>query len=174
MSHLSADQIIERLALRQHREGGFYRETYRAADVIAADALPERVGGDRAVSTAIYFLLHGKQFSALHRLRCDEVWHHYRGAALEVVEISADGSLVVTRLGPDLSAGEVPQTAVPAGRWFGARLAEPRPGAYALVGCTVAPGFDFADLEMGRREELIAAFPQHEAAIRSLTRSTEL
>lgn len=174
MSDLSADQIIERLALRPHPEGGFYRETYRAAGVIGAEAWPGRIDGDRAVSTAIYFLLHGKQFSALHRLRCDEVWHFYLGAALEVVEISTDGSLVVTRMGPDLLAGEELQSAVPAGHWFGARLAEPRPGAFALVGCTVAPGFDFADLEMGRRDQLMASFPQHEAAIRSLTRPAEL
>jgi predicted cupin superfamily sugar epimerase len=174
VSELTADLIIERLVLRPHPEGGFYRETYRALDVIGAGALPGRIGGDRACSTAIYFLLHGSQFSALHRLRGDEVWHHYLGVAVEVVEISADGSLVMTRLGPDLLAGEVPQTAVPAGHWFGARLAEPRRGAFALMGCTVSPGFDFADLEMGRRDQLTAVYPQHAAAIRRLTRPTGL
>ena len=173
MSDPSAEQVIERLALRPHPEGGFYRETYRAADVIGAEALPGRFRGDRTCSTAIHFLLRGEQFTALHRLRSDELWHFYLGAPLEIVEISTDGSLAVTRLGPDLPAGESPQAVVPAGHWFGARLAEPGPGAFALAGCTVAPGFDFADLEMGRRDRLIDAYPQHEAVIRALTRPVE-
>jgi predicted cupin superfamily sugar epimerase len=168
LSDLTADLLIEALQLRPHPEGGFYRESYRAPESIAAGALPERFGGDRAFSTAIYFLLRGDQVSALHRLRCDELWHFYLGTALELVQITAEGRLAVTRLGPEIAAGEVPQAVVPAGHWFGARLAAPRLDAYALAGCTVAPGFDFADLEMARRDELIAAHPQHEAIIRAL------
>lgn len=174
MSELSADQIIERLELRPHPEGGFYRETYRAADVLPGRALPAPIDGDRACSTAIYFLLSGGQFSALHRLRSDELWHFHLGAPLEIIEIAPDGRLVVTRLGPDLLAGERPQVAVPAGHWFGARLTGPERGSIGLVGCTVAPGFDFADLEVGRRDRLIKAYPQHESVIRALTRPAEL
>jgi len=170
LNDLTAGLLIETLRLRPHPEGGFYRESYRAPESIAAGALPDRFGGDRAFSTAIYFLLRGDQVSTLHRLRCDEVWHFYVGAPLELVEITAGGRLAVTRLGPDVTAGQLPQAVVPAGRWFGARLAEPRPDAFALAGCTVAPGFDFADLEMARRDELIAAHPRHEAIIRALTR----
>ena len=170
MSDLTADRLIETLELLPHPEGGFYRETYRAAETIAAGALPGRFGGDRCHSTAIYFLLRGGQFSALHRLPCDELWHFYLGAPLEIVEITAAGRLAVTRLGADVAAGQVPQAVIPAGRWFGGRLAEHRQDAFALAGCTVAPGFDFADLEVARRDELIAAHPQHEAIIRALTR----
>jgi predicted cupin superfamily sugar epimerase len=169
LNDLTADLLIETLRLRPHPEGGFYRESYRAPESIAARALPGRFGGDRAFSTAIYFLLRGDQVSALHRLRSDEVWHFHLGAALELVEITAGGRLAVTRLGPDVAAGEVLQAVVPAGRWFGTRLAAPRPDAFALAGCTVAPGFDFADLEMARRDGLVAAHPQHEAIIRALT-----
>ncbi|MHC4079964.1 MAG: cupin domain-containing protein [Planctomycetota bacterium] len=169
-SDLTADLLIEMLELLPHPEGGFYRETYRAPGTIAAEALPGRFGGARAYSTAIYFLLRGDQFSALHRLRCDELWHFYLGAPLELIEITGGGRLVVTRLGPALTAGEVPQAAVPAGHWFGARLAERRPDAFALVGCTVAPGFDFADFEMARRDDMLAAHPRHESLIRALTR----
>jgi predicted cupin superfamily sugar epimerase len=167
---LTADLLIETLGLRPHPEGGFYRETYRSPETIAAGALPPRYGGARALATAIYYLLRGDQFSALHRLRSDELWHFHLGGALDIVEISAGGRLTVTRLGTHVAAGQVPQAVVPAGHWFGARLAEPAAGAFALAGCTVAPGFDFADLEMGRRDELIAAHPQHATVIRSLTR----
>ena len=162
---------METLALQPHPEGGAYRETYRAAESVAIEALPQRFGGDRVFSTAIYFLLRGEEFSALHRIRSDELWHFYLGSTLEVVEITADGRLIVTRLGNDVAAGETPQAAVPAGHWFGARLAAPRqPDAFALVGCTVAPGFDFADFEMAGREALVGEYPQHEAVIREMTR----
>lgn len=167
---MTADQLIEKLALQPHPEGGFYRETYRAAETVADGALPDRFAGDRAFSTAIYFLLRGEDFSALHRIRSDECWHFYLGRTLEIVEITTDGRLVLTRLGTDIAAGEVPQSVVPAGHWFGARLADPRPDAFALVGCTVAPGFDFADFEMANRADLRAAVPQHATIIEAMTR----
>ncbi len=158
--------------MQPHPEGGFYRETYRAAESVPAAALPERFGGERVFSTAIYFLLRGDEFSALHRIRSDELWHFYLGSRLEVVEITPGGELRVTRLGNDVAAGEVPQAVVAAGHWFGARLGSPRPPeAYALVGCTVAPGFDFADFEMAERADLLAACPRHESIIRTMTRT---
>jgi hypothetical protein len=159
----SVEQIIERLALLPHPEGGFFRETYRAAALVPTDR------GPRAASTTIYFLVTPGNFSALHRIQSDEGWHFYAGDALEITEISAGETPRVTRLGPDLAAGEAPQHVVPAGVWFGSRVAA-GPHGYALVGCTVAPGFDMADFELGRRADLLAAFPTARDMILGLTR----
>jgi predicted cupin superfamily sugar epimerase len=163
-----AQRWIEALQLRRHPEGGWYRETYRSEEVVAAAALPPRFGGDRAFSTAIYFLLDGADFSALHRIKQDEVWHFHDGTALTVHVIDAEGAYIPIRIGRDLAAGEVPQAVVRAGHLFGASLADTR--SYALVGCTVAPGFDFADFEMPGREELCRLYPQHRQLIERLTR----
>jgi predicted cupin superfamily sugar epimerase len=159
---------IELLQLRPHPEGGYFRETYRSAETIAKDALPARFGGDRAFSTAIYYLLAGSDFGALHRIRQDEVWHYYDGAGLTVHVIDPGGNYSAIRLGRDLPAGEVPQAVVPAGHWFGATVTDSR--SYGLAGCMVAPGFDFADFEMPSRQELLALFPQHREVIVRLTR----
>lgn len=174
MTPPDADTIIRRLALKPHPEGGWYRETYRARETVADAALPERFDGDRAYSTAIYYLLAGDDISSLHRIPSDEVFHAYLVSALEIIEIAPDGRLRTTRLGRDLAAGDVPQHVVPAGHWFGARLAAtaatPSTDRLALVGCTVAPGFDFADFEMGERPVLLARFPDHADVITALTR----
>lgn len=164
---MTADEIISLLRLQPHPEGGFYRETYRSPEMIDAGALPGRFGGDRCFSTAISFLLRGAQISSLHRIASDELWHFYLGDPLEVVEISSDGVLTTTVLGP---GGATFQAVVPAGSWFGARLVEPRADAFALAGCTVAPGFEFSDFEIARRDDLAAGFPQHEAIIAAMTR----
>jgi hypothetical protein len=163
----SAQQWIERLNLQPHPEGGWYRQTYRASLMLSHSALPG-YNGDRAASTAIYFLLAGDQFSALHRLRSDEVWHFYAGSGLNVHVIDPGGTYSMLLLGNDASSGEQFQAVVPAGCWFGSSLRHP--DSYALVGCTVAPGFDFADFEMAKRAELIAHYPQHRAMIERLTR----
>lgn len=154
---------IRQLGLEPHPEGGFYRQTYRAEMEIEVAEL-----GTRAASTAIYYLLEGKAFSAFHRLRSDEVWHFYAGGALVVEIISPDGERSSILLGPDAEAGEAFRAVVKAGCWFGSRLKNGN--AFALVGCTVAPGFEFADFEMGKREELVKAYPQHRIVIESLTR----
>jgi predicted cupin superfamily sugar epimerase len=159
--------LVEHLKLMPHPEGGYFRETYRGTDRIAASGLPGRFGGERAVSTAIYYLLETGQCSRLHRIKSDEVWHFYAGDPLTVVEITAAGTLQATRLGADFTAGEVFQHIVPAGHWFGATLAEA--GRFALVGCTVAPGFDFADFELADRAALLAEYPAHQDWIRRLT-----
>jgi predicted cupin superfamily sugar epimerase len=161
------DQLVNSLGLRPHPEGGFYRETYRAAEGIARTALPARFTGDRSYGTAIYYLLGAGDRSKLHRIMADEIWHFYAGDPLRIVAIAPDGTLTATVLGQDFAAGQVPQHVVPAGHWFGAILAEG--SAYALTGCTVSPGFDFADFELGKRGELLAAFPQHRAWIEKLT-----
>ncbi len=111
---------MRRWDFKPHPEGGFFRETYRAAETIAREHLPPRFSGDRAFSTAIYFLLEGRDFSALHRIRQDEMWHFYDGCPLLVSSISPEGTLSVVRLGRNVQAGEVLQAVVPAGYFFGA------------------------------------------------------
>jgi predicted cupin superfamily sugar epimerase len=164
----SAQYWINKLGLIPHPEGGYYRETYRADLSISREALPPQFTGPRLVSTAIYFLLDGENFSAFHRLRSDELWHFYSGSPIIVHVIEPDGSYSEILLGRDPDAGEVLQAVVKAGCWFASRVRDPQ--SYALAGCTVAPGFDFADFEMGQRAELVRFYPQHRNLIESLTR----
>ena len=161
------DQLVARLALAPHPEGGFYRETYRASESIPNAGLPARFHGERSQSTAIYYLLRAGDRSRLHRIKSDEVWHFYDGDPLVIVSISPAGQLIETTLGRDFAVGQVPQHVVTAGHWFGAIPA--RHGAFALAGCTVAPGFDFADFELATRAALLNAYPQHIAWITRLT-----
>jgi predicted cupin superfamily sugar epimerase len=137
---MTTQEIIDSLALAPHPEGGFYRETYRAQ-----------------ASTGIYYLLTPGQKSALHRITSDEMWHFYLGGPLRIAEIAPGGAVTETILGQDLTKGEVPQYTVLAGRWFGAELVEE--SAFALVGCTVAPAFDFKNFELGKKKELLEEFP---------------
>jgi predicted cupin superfamily sugar epimerase len=164
-----AGTLIEKLRLLPHPEGGYYRETYRSADILPAAGLPTRYGAARAASTAIYFLLADDQRSTLHRLRSDEVWHFYAGSALLLSVIHPDGRLERITLGPDFDQGEAFQAVVPAGAWFGAEVSVAE--SYALVGCTVAPGFDFLDFETADRAALLTLYPGHRAVIQRLTRS---
>ena len=164
----TADELIRLLQLKPHpREGGFFRETYRAAETTAAAALPERYGGGRSHGTAIYYLLTPATFSALHRLASDEVFHFYAGDPVQMLQLLPDGHGRAIVLGPDVTRGQQPQVLVPGGVWQGSVL-EPG-GAYALLGCTVAPGFDYEDYESGRRDELLAAYPQFADLIRRLS-----
>jgi hypothetical protein len=155
--------LIKHLGLEPHPEGGFYRETFRAPLVLGG--LPQ--GAPRHASTAIYFLLPAGTFSAFHRVRSDEVWHHYDGdpVALHVI---AEGAHSVVRLGRDLASGEAPQAVVPANAW---QAAEPIGERFALCGCTVAPGFDFADFELARSKDLAARFPDLAPIVARLTRT---
>ena len=148
--------MVRRLGLIPHPEGGFYRETFRSPLLLS---LPD--GRTRSASTAIYYLLPPGAFSAWHQVASDEVWHHYAGAPLE---LRLPGKVI--RLGTDLAAGEEPQAVVPPGVWQSARPL----GGWVLVGCTVAPGFDFRDFEMPPRKELLERYPQHRALIERLTR----
>jgi len=166
----AAQQWIDRLSLQPHPEGGWYRQTYRAPLMLPHSALPGFTG-DRAASTAIYFLLESDQFSAFHRLRSDEVWHFYAGSGLVVHVIAPSGDYQQLLLGGDSGSGEQFQAVVPAGCWFGSSLR--KRNSYALVGCTVAPGFDFADFEMAKRDELATFYPQHRNIIQRLTREKE-
>lgn len=153
--------LIRDLQLAPHPEGGWFRETYRATQ---AD---ER---GRAASTLIYFLLARGQHSRLHRIDADEGWHLYLGGPLEIYEFDdamAGDAFRVTRLGNDIEHGERPQHVVPAGRWFGAALMADV--EYALVGCSVAPGFEFASFELADRRRMKARFANHAALIERLT-----
>jgi uncharacterized protein len=150
--------LIAALALRPHPEGGFFAETYRCA----------RHAGDRSLSTAIYFLLTAENPSRIHRVASDEVWHFYRGDPLEMLQLHPDGSSAVLEIGPNVATGQRPQVLVRAGVWQGVRVAAG--GRYALVGATVTPGFDFADFEMGDRDELSAVYPARVTLIGALTK----
>jgi predicted cupin superfamily sugar epimerase len=164
----TAAQIIERLKLVPLTiEGGYYRETYRAVLSIPAAGLPTDYNGDRNVSTAIYYLLTPDTFSAIHIIKSDEVFHFYAGDAVEMLQLWPDGSARVAIISNDLAAGHEPQLVVPAGIWQGCRLV--RGGTWALMGCTVAPGFDYADFALANREELIALHPAHAELIEALT-----
>src|SRR5208283_1553332 len=142
---------------------------YKAELTLEKSTLPPEFGGSRAAATAIYFLLEGTDFSAFHRLRSDEMWLFYAGGTLGVHLIDEGGQHSEILLGREAEAGEVFQAVVKAGCWFGSRVRDP--GMFALVGCTVSPGFDFADFEMGKRAELVRSYPQHRELIERLTRA---
>jgi len=154
----SAEELIGTLGLVPHPEGGHYRETYRSAGSVAAAALPAGYGGSRAISTAILYLLREGEYSRLHRLKSDEIWHFHLGGPLSIAVISPAGEARIETMGTGVLSGEKLQCVIGAGSWFGAR---PSAGSgYALVGCTVAPGFDFADFTAGDADELKRDFPE--------------
>ena len=165
---LTVQELIDTYQLVAHPEGGYYKETYKSAEVVAATALPERFGGGRFFSTAIYFLLDKGNFSAFHRIKSDECWHFYAGQTLLVHVIQANGELETIALGPNVAGGEHFQYVVPANCWF---ASEPAPGTdFAFTGCTVAPGFDFKDFDLAEASGLAAAYPRHAAIIKRLCR----
>jgi uncharacterized protein len=194
--NVSPKYWIEKLRLEPHPEGGYFRQTYKSELLVAptnSRAVAQCATGvgqpeipydsqpaSRAASTAIYFLLAGDNFSAFHRLRSDEMWHFYAGSPLLVHVIDAAGGYSSILLGNDPDAHQVLQAVVKAGCWFASELArnphffqnrgELRHPSWSLVGCTVAPGFEFEDLELAKREELACRFPRHRQLIGRLTR----
>ncbi len=164
--HPDAAALVKRLGLAPHPEGGFYRETWRSSMILG-----DLARGERAASTAIYFLLPAGKVSALHRVTSDEAWHHYDGdpVDLHLIEPRGANPHSVVTLGRDFERGERPQYVVPAGTW---QAAVPRGDRFALCGCTVAPGFDFADFEMPSRDELLAQLPAHAEIVARLTHAT--
>ena len=168
MNHLSADEIIRLLKLRPHpAEGGYFAETYRSAESIVAGALPARYGQNRRHGTAIYYLLKPGTFSALHRLKSDEIFHFYLGDPVQMLQLHPDGTGTTLTLGSAIETGERPQVLVPRGIWQGSHLLPG--GELALLGCTVAPGFDYADYEHGDRATLISGYPAYRELIEQLT-----
>jgi len=167
----TAAQLIEHLRLeRLTFEGGHFLQTYVAAESIAAEALPARYGGPRKLGSAIYYLLTSEpdSFSALHRLQTDEIHHFYLGDPVEMLLLHPDGRGERIVLGPDILGGQYVQFVVPRGVWQGSRLVYG--GSFALMGTTMAPGFDFADWTEGNRDALVQEYPEPAELIRALTR----
>jgi predicted cupin superfamily sugar epimerase len=161
--------LVTQLALEPHPEGGFFRETYRSSENVPGPALPPRFGQDRSLATAIYFLLGPGDFSTFHRIKSDETWHYYTGSSPLIVHIlDLHLGYRQIKLGNRPQAGEVFQDTVPAGAWFASEPADPT--GYALVGCTVSPGFDFRDFEMAKVENLSEPFPEYVGLISRLCR----
>lgn len=160
--------LINNLELLPHPEGGYFKETYRSEGSINQNALNGSFSGNRSYCTGIYFLLTSDTFSALHRIKQDEMWHFYDGGTLLVHVITPEGEYYTITLGKDFENGEVPQAVVPAGCWFGASVKDDND--FSFVGCTVAPGFDFEDFELAKEQEISQQFPQHSTLIKTLTR----
>ncbi len=160
-------ELIKRLDLKSHPEGGYFKETYRSKEEIDKQGLNSDYDGKRNYSTCIYFLLTSETFSAFHKIKQDEIWHFYDGSPIELHIISQTGDYSKYVIGRDFSNGEVPQFIVPGNHWFAAKVI--RENDYSLAGCTVSPGFDFSDFVLPSRNELIAQFPQHQQIIVEFT-----
>ena len=155
-------ELIAAYGLEPHPEGGYFRQTYRSRETMTT-----RGGAERPISTGILFLLPEGDKSRLHRIKSDELWHYHLGGPLRLTQISPEGKVSDFILGPDHAKGHLLQHSVPARFWFGA---QPEPGAaFCLVGCTVAPGFDFADFDLGARSTLLARFPNASETVARLT-----
>jgi len=163
-----AKYYIDKLQLIRHPEGGYFKEVYRSSEFIKAENLPLRYKSNRTFSTSIYFLLEGNEFSSLHKLKSDEIWHFYDGSPVKISIIDRDGILNEIVLGKNLKDGEIMQIVIEKNNWFGAELLDKE--SFCLVGCTVAPAFDFDDLKIGNRQELLKRFPQHKKIIERLTK----
>jgi predicted cupin superfamily sugar epimerase len=168
---MTADDVKKLLGLVPHpREGGWYVRTWESAEFVAPDSFEDaRYGTPRRTSTAIYYLLEPGTFSEMHVLESDEIFHHYLGGPVEMLQLFADGSSAVTVLGKDIAAGQKLQHVVPRGVWQGSRML--REGEWALLGCTVSPGFEFEDYRDAKAEELIAKWPTSAKMVRRLTHS---
>lgn len=159
---MNTKSLIKQLQLEPHPEGGYYRETYRSNESITTPN-----GKKRTVSTAIYYLLENEDKSHFHRISSDELWFHHQGEAIEILLLHYN-RLDTLLIGNDLEKGELPQARIPANTWFSARLKNAK--GYSLVSCTVAPGFEFADFELAKREQLVQQYPQLRDSIELFTR----
>jgi uncharacterized protein len=165
--HPKAQKYIKQLQLKKHPEGGYYREVYRSGEMILPEHLPKRYKSSRNFSTSIYFLLEGKQFSSFHILKSDELWHFYDGSTVLLYIINQKGELIIRKLGKKKDC-EL-QLTIEKQNWFAAEVEDKK--SFSLFGCTVSPGFDFDDFELGQRDDLIKKFPQHTSIIKRLTKS---
>ncbi|MBV7267606.1 cupin domain-containing protein [Winogradskyella luteola] len=163
----SIEHIITKLHLKPHPEGGYFKETYRSTGIINADSLEASYNGERNYSTCIYFLLTSDNFSALHRIKQDEIWHFYDGSPIRLHMITEAGKYTEHIIGKDLSKGELPQFVAPGGCWFAAEVVEG--DTFSLTGCTVSPGFSFEDFELKSKKELTDLFPHLKSIIAKLT-----
>lgn len=166
--HPKAQKYIKQLQLKKHPEGGYFKEVYRSGERILPTHLPKRYKSSRNFSTSIYFLLEGKQFSSFHILKSDELWHFYDGNAVLLYIINPKGELTIRKLGRGKDCDL--QLTIEKQNWFAAEVEDKK--SFALFGCTVSPGFEFEDFEMGKRDELLKKFPQHSDLIKRLTKSS--
>jgi len=164
---ITAEELIRKLNLIPHPEGGYYRETYRCPEILPRTALDERYSAARATGTAIYYLLTVDTCSRLHRLQSDEIYHFYLGDPVTMLHLYPDGTARELVIGLNIASGELPQVVIPRGIWQGSFV---RPGGrFALLGATVAPGFDFADYEAGERANLLRQYPAQKELVLRLT-----
>jgi uncharacterized protein len=166
---MTADEVKKLLGLTPHpREGGSFLRTYQSSEILQPSAFERgRYAGPRNIATAIYYLLEPDSFSRMHRLGSDEMFHFYAGDPVEMLQLQSHGSATIIRIGNDLARGQRPQVLVPRGVWQGSRLAPG--GKWALLGCTVSPGFTYSDYETGSRAELSTQWPLYAARIAELT-----
>ncbi len=160
----NCEDIIDKLNLIPHKEGGYYKETYRATET-TADLSPNFNGGKRSFATAIYYLLRKGDKSLFHRIKSDEIWHHYQGAPV-MIYILDNKRVQVEKLG-GLDDGCIPQIIIKKGTWFAAESIGSN--EYSLCGCTVSPGFDFNDFEIALRSDLIKDYPDDSETILKFT-----
>ena len=167
---MTAEQIIKHFKMQPlQQEGGFFIETYRAAEVLKKEILPAGLSGDRNISTVILYLLTARTVSLMHRLKCDEMFHFYLGNPVTMLQLHPDGSSEIITLGHNILNEQKVQVLVPKGTWQGAFI---QPGGkFSLMGCSVAPGFNEADFEMGDGEMLLAKYPDMQELILHLTRT---
>lgn len=157
--------LVDQLELQPHPEGGYFSEIYRNESLIHTK--DGKFPDSRNICTSIYYLLKGRDKSLFHRIKSDEIWHHYEGAPVTIHTIFDDGLYRAYHLGKEIIRGKSPQIVIPAYTWFGVTVDNEE--SYSLCGCTVAPGFDFKDFELADRYMLLQAFPEHEAIIKELT-----
>ena len=162
----TAKYFVEKLKMTPHPEGGYFKECYAGEDMISSNELSVDYKDTRKLWTSIYFLLEDGEVSNFHRLKSDEMWYYQAGSPLTIYMITPEGTLVTQKLGLNIAEGEMPQFLVPKGYIFGSAMNE---SGYALVGCMVAPGFEFRDFELFKRSELLEKYPQYEKEIVKLT-----
>lgn len=165
---MNADDYIKLLDLKKHPEGGYFKEVYRCRESFNLPGTQLKTARNRNLSTSIYFLLKNDEISTLHRIKSDELWHHYSGSSVKIIIINSVGSIEEKILGKDVIANESFQVVIPAGVWFCAELTDKK--SFALVGCTVSPGFDFEDFELGSKVKLTEEYPLHKDLINRFTR----
>jgi len=163
--HLKAKQYKKKLKLKKHPEGGYYKEVYRSGELILGEHLPKRFKTSRNFSTSIYFMLEGNQYSTFHKLQSDELWHFYDGCDVNVYIINSKGKLLKKKIGRGKDCKF--QITIEKNNWFAAELADKK--LFALIGCTVSPGFELDDFLMGKNKDLIKQFPQHKRLIEKFT-----
>lgn len=165
----TATDWIKKLELLPHPEGGYYKEVYRSDEKITKNGLPSRYLSERTFATSIYYLLQSGQFSSFHKLKSDETWHFYSGSPIAIYLISLSGSFEKVILGDEIDKAQLLQYTIERETWFAAEPLDEN--SFSLIGCSVAPGFEFDDFELGKRDELLYAFPNYSDLILRLTNS---